>query len=84
MWHASVMAADEATAWAMAERALQGVGDTSLGEWRERGKAVHLRRRLSRREAYRVNRVRDIRDTGEERTRLAALFRDAPWLRARV
>jgi hypothetical protein len=37
--------------WETAERALSGVGDAALGEWRERGKtAVHLRRRLSVRE----------------------------------
>jgi hypothetical protein len=69
----------------MAELALRGVGDASLGEWRERGRSsvVHLRRRLSdaEREAAGGLGVRDVRGTIEERRRLRALLRDAPYLR---
>jgi hypothetical protein len=53
----------------------------TLGEWREDGRAVHMRRRLSEEEAAKVNAVRDIRGTGEERSRLRRLFREAPHLR---
>ena len=55
---------------------LRGVGDASLGEWVElparRGTRdfVHVRRRLSKREALIVGDVRDIRGTeGAERRR---------------
>ncbi|HMH93884.1 MAG TPA: hypothetical protein VK586_22740 [Streptosporangiaceae bacterium] len=50
-----------------AERALAGVGDASLGEWREwTGKAFHIRRRLSEREQQRTGLVvADIRRTPE-------------------
>lgn len=72
-------------AWAMAERALQGVGDVALGEWRERGRSgvVHLRRRLTDAERAAAGGlgVRDIRGSDEERDRLAALLRDVPQLR---
>jgi hypothetical protein len=68
----------------MAERALEGVGDPSLGEWRERGgRAVHLRRRLTDEERGELG-VRDIRGTPEEAERMAALLRDAPQLRGLV
>lgn len=85
MWHASASAATAATAWALAGRALLGVGDASLGEWREVGKrAVHLRRRLSdaERELAGGLDVRDIRNKREEYDRLRALFADAPHLRS--
>jgi hypothetical protein len=84
VWHASASAINEATAWAMAERALRDVGDASLGEWRERGRGVmHIRRRLSdaEREAVGGLDVRDVRGTDEERARLRSLFRDVPGLR---
>lgn len=50
-----------------AERALAGVGDPALGEWREwTGKAFHIRRRLSQREQQRTGLVvADIRRTPE-------------------
>lgn len=70
--------------WAMAERALLGVGDARLGEWRETGAcAVHLRRRLTDAERQAVGglAVRDIRGLPEERRRLRRLLRDAPYLR---
>jgi hypothetical protein len=64
VWHASIAvhnrfdgrplptvliaAAQVAEAWAAAARALAGVGDAALGEWRETGhEAFHLRRRLA-------------------------------------
>ncbi|HZR50090.1 MAG TPA: hypothetical protein VFB06_11280 [Streptosporangiaceae bacterium] len=41
-----------------AERQLAGVGDASLGEWREwTGKAFHIRRRLTAREQRAVGTV---------------------------
>ena len=84
MWHASARSADEPTSWAVAGRALLGVGDANLGEWRElgpRGDTVHLRRRLSEVEAETFDLVvRDIRGTAEERARLSRLFVDAPYL----
>ena len=85
VWHASASAANEATAWAMAERALTGVGDAKLGQWRERGRrgVVHLRRRLTDAERASAGNlgVRDIRGTEEERDRLRALLREVPQLR---
>lgn len=75
----------------MAERALQGVGDASLGEWRELGAngVVHIRRRLTDRERTQARRppgvkllqTRDIRGTEEERHRLSRLLADVPHLR---
>jgi len=61
----------------MAERALAGVGDPELGEWRERGRRgiVHLRRRLSADEQRRarIGEPRDVRGTPEEARRLRAV-----------
>lgn len=56
-------------------RALSGVGDDLAGEWLERSdRAVHLRRRLSAREAAQFGLVmRDIRGTPEAEVRLAPL-----------
>jgi hypothetical protein len=69
----------------MAERALQGVGDASIGEWREQGSRgiVHLRRRLSDDERASVGGldVRDVRGTFEEKKRIQSVLRDAPHLR---
>jgi hypothetical protein len=85
VWHASASAVTTPTAWAMAERALHGVGDATLGEWRESGNGgvVHIRRRLSdaEREAVGGLDVTDIRGTENERARMRALFSDAPHLR---
>jgi hypothetical protein len=85
VWHASARAINEPTAWAMAECALNGVGDAALGEWRERGHGgtVHLRRRLTDEERDGLG-VRDIRGTDEERRRFRALLREAPHLRGLV
>lgn len=71
----------------MAERALQGVGDAKLGEWRERGiNARHIRRRLSDAERAAAGNldVIDVRGTDEERKRVAAVLRDAPHLRGMI
>lgn len=88
VWHASARAATEGTAWTLVERVLQGVGDPSLGEWREHGSpgsgVVHIRRRLTdaERAASRgALTVRDIRGSTEEKQRLARLLADAPHLR---
>ncbi len=88
VWHASARAANESVGWALAGRALEGVGDPSLGEWREAGSpgsgVVHIRRRLTdaeRRASRGALRVRDIRGSEEERRRLSDLLRDAPYLR---
>lgn len=58
-----------------AERQLAGVGDASLGEWREwTGNAFHIRRRLSEAEQRRTGlRAVDIRRTPEAVERAAAL-----------
>ena len=57
-----------------AEQELDGLGDATLGEWREwTGRAYHLRRRLSAAEADRVGPVRDIRRTPEAHRRAAEL-----------
>lgn len=68
----------------MALAALEGVGDAALGEWREKGMAFHIRRRLTADELKLAGNltVRDIRGTTEEKKRFALLFADAPHLRA--
>jgi hypothetical protein len=73
----------------MAERALEGVGDPALGEWRERGHngVVHIRRRLTdaeRRASRGAQEVRDIRGTPEESQRFARLLSEAPHLRGHI
>lgn len=87
MWHASAKpyAMDIRLAEEMALAALKGVGDPSLGEWRERGAAgvFHIRRRLTDAELQLAGglQVRDIRGTPEERKRFALLYADTPALR---
>ncbi len=84
VWHASVAKAGLAFPRKledMARRALEGVGDASLGEWREQrpdGRCVHVRRRLSTAEAKLIRDPRDIRGTVEESERLAAVMRFLP------
>lgn len=69
----------------MAEAALEGVGDATLGEWIEHSPGsitVHLRRRLSEAEREQAGglEVRDIRGTPEVEQRLRALVQAAPYL----
>src|SRR5690348_8096320 len=83
VWHASVAGSIiKAVLWREAERQLAGVGDPSLGEWREVGdKAVHLRRRLSEREQRTAGPVMDIRrsdEAGMRARRLGPLLRLMP------
>jgi len=77
VWHASVATSGLAIPAALeaeAVRQLAGVGDSTLGEWREwTGRAFHIRRRLSAREAQRVGPVVDIRRTPEALRRAARL-----------
>lgn len=85
MWHASAShALGPEAAWLAAERALAGVGDPELGEWREHGRRgiVHLRRRLTdaERELAGGLGVTDVRGTPEERRRLAELVAQVPEL----
>lgn len=57
-----------------AEKELAGLGDPTLGEWREwTGRAFHLKRRLTSDEQARVGPVLDIRRTVEAARRAAAL-----------
>lgn len=54
--------------------ALNGVGDSSLGEWEEIGnRTYHIRRRLSKEEAEIVGPVVDIRGTPEVNARLQSV-----------
>ena len=71
VWHSSVAGSIlKAALEREAERQLFGVGDASLGEWREwTGKAFHIRRRLSEREQRAVGPVEDIRRSDEARMR---------------
>jgi hypothetical protein len=58
---------------------LDGVGDATLGEWREIGDiAVHLRRRLTEAEAARVGPVVDVRRTKDGMKRRNAMRRYLP------
>ncbi len=80
VWHASVSSRlygiDHAKYFDVAELALRGVGDATLGEWREvGGVAVHLRRRLTvaeMRDAG-IEAVCDVRGTEEFTRRLQAM-----------
>lgn len=84
MWHASAAPFGLAIApllEGMALRALEGVGDADLGEWREwTGRAFHIRRRLSRQEETVTGPVVDVRGTPEEASRRAAVQRVYPWV----
>src|SRR6266704_479564 len=80
VWHASVAPQRAFYGKTMCERravaALDGLGDPSLGEWREwSGRAFHLRRRLSAVEQQRVGPVVDIRRTPEASRRADTLGR---------
>lgn len=66
--------------------ALRWVGDTSKPDHQETGRSgiYHVQRLLTveEREAFGVGDLCDVRDTDEERRRLAAVFAEAPYLRA--
>ncbi len=89
VWHTSIAARyplivnREATLFRLAMEQLEGVGDPSLGEWRETGDiAVHLRRRLTSDEiaASTIHEVCDIRGTPEYTQRIQQIkpFLPAP------
>ena len=61
----------------IAQNALAGVGDATLGEWREpgRGGVFHIRRRCTPDECDAFGlAVRDVRGTSEEAHRLESLW----------
>jgi len=83
VWHLSVasqrLTLPESELRALAHAGLDGAGDASLGEWEERGEsALHLRRRLSAREALSVGPVSDVRGTVEQARRVASVLRFIP------
>lgn len=87
VWHASVRTYGnqrDGIARLLALRALEGVGDASLGQWEEGGRsAYHIRRRLSMREQLeRGLAMRDIRGTEEAAQRLAEIVRLVPQVAA--
>jgi hypothetical protein len=78
VWHCSVAGSIlKAALEREAERQLSGVGDASLGEWRDwSGKAFHIRRRLTGLEQRIVGDVADVR--GSDEARHAGRARRAP------
>jgi hypothetical protein len=87
VWHASIRVRGNAPvglARRLAHAALEGVGDSSLGEWGEQGEsAYHVRRRLSVPEQIQARlAMRDIRGTDEARERVNALLLHVPQLHA--
>lgn len=89
VWHASGSTPDrkKRDALRIALAGLAGVGDARLYETRydgERVGIVHVIRRLSgeEREEFGVPEPYDIRGTQEEQDRLAAVYGEAPYLRA--
>lgn len=80
VWHASISAPGRvmipARLFTVADHVLRGVGDATLGEWREIGDiAVHLRRRVTAAEmrAAGIDAVCDIRGTEECTRRIRRL-----------
>jgi hypothetical protein len=66
---------------ALALKALEGVGDASLGQWEEwTGKAFHVRRRLSAEEQKDVGPVVDVRGTQEAFERAIRARKIAPYI----
>lgn len=89
VWHASARlyrpAGSSVSAQELASRALDGVGDASLGEWHEQGHndVFHIRRRLSKSEQKeRGLTMIDIRGTPDEGARYAVVYRELSYLRA--
>lgn len=78
MWHVSIAPRSPYVGRTLCEQRavveLSGLGDPTLGEWREwTGAAFHIRRRLTPTEQLRVGPVVDIRRTPEAHRRAAAL-----------
>lgn len=85
VWHASIKTRGgqrDDVARRIALRALEGVGDESLGQWEEGGRsAFHIRRRLSLSEQIEAGlSMRDIRGTAEAVRRVELLIADAPYI----
>jgi len=85
VWHASGRGRTLPGSRQIVRDGLRGVGDASLGEWQfdgEKAGVVHLQRRLSdaEREEFGVPEPYDIRGTYEEHRRIAAVYREAPYL----
>lgn len=81
VWHASVMS-QYGDAEPLALEALRGVGDATLGEWRERHNAFHIRRRLSVKEVEASGLAMvDMRNTVEGKMRLHRMAAQFPRLR---
>jgi len=84
VWHASAaglpgLSLSDDTLRTVALRALEGVGDVTLGEWEERGrKAYHVRRRLSAAEQVGIGEAVDVRGTPEAERRFEAVQRYLP------
>lgn len=84
MWHASVKSAvilPRELLRKLAFKALEGVGDTSRGEWEEYedfASLYHVRRRLSEAEQARVGDAVDIRGTPEQEKRWLAVRKHLP------
>jgi hypothetical protein len=89
VWHASGRGRTASESRRIALDGIRGVGDASLGEWVSdgiRAGIVHVQRRLSQdeRERFAVPAPYDIRGTEEERQRITAVYREAPYLRGRL
>ncbi len=87
VWHASGRGRNLSESRRICRDGLRNVGDPSLGEWLQDGikdGVVHLLRRLSVAEQveFAVPQPFDIRGTDEERSRIAAVYSEAPYLRA--
>lgn len=86
VWHASARGRNIKDSEKLADQALVGVGDSSIGEWREVGSGgtgvFHVRRRLTLKEQedFSILEVRDIRGTHEESVRFKMLLLGAPHL----
>lgn len=79
MWHVSVAHKNLAKRRELAEQALYGVGDASLGQWRDaRGKAYHIRRRMTEDEQAIAGSPNDIRNTVEAEGRARAVALHLP------
>jgi hypothetical protein len=82
VWHVSVRAMTDVKAIMTCFAALEGLGDSELGQWEEAPQGFHLRRRLSYKEMVsRGLNVRDLRGTEEGKRRIDNIIRTVPDLR---